>query len=421
MEAASARLAGVPLVVPLGHHCAPSIVNDVLGHDESRPRMRTPFALGVFPPAEIARLLRDGLCARALVGRDVLVHADGSAPLFADDPTARKFGHDVIIRHKVYGNFCFNHDFLAEATDRVDGRRALVNHSWVYGMYEAKVSHLRAMLRLAPARGIVLCTVASPLQLGGCDVVPPTSLEIEVLARDAADALDAMRQFAREEGALADAIAGVVVLFAPCCSNMGTEEQSGGGRRDDGSSRHGGGSGGSGCSSGARVADELRGCGRGHDEVCRCAEGLTGGRADVQLQPLPHAVLAELQGYGQLPIPKRAVLYHAVYTAFLRGTDELADGALVGAFPPWEATRFAAEVLGPRVEALKLRQKPCVFFKLNRCHFGETCRFSHAEPQSVGHGMPHGSAGGAASFSCGSPSDAVYKAGEENGGGISSC
>ncbi|KAG8457120.1 hypothetical protein KFE25_012695 [Diacronema lutheri] len=350
---ASVRLAGVPLVVPLGFHCAPSIVNDVLGHDEGRPRMRTPFSLGVFPPAEIARLLDDGLSASGLVGRDVLMGEDGEPLRFADDPTYRKFAHGVLVRHRRYA-FTYNHDFA-----RADGGGdAIVNQPWVHGMYEAKVSQLRAMLRSPPAGGIVLCTVASPLSLGGrVAVAVPTGSE---LARDVAAALRAVRALAAAEGAAPDAVVGAVVLYAPPDRAPAGAAQS---------NAHGGGG------DGGDVDDD----GRPRD-----VERL--GLADVCLEPLPSRVLAELQGYGQLPVPRRGPLYRAVYSAFVDAAARLRGGALRDAFPPWERTRYAVDVLAPRLQAALARRKPCVFFRQDRCHFGDACRFAHilAHPAAAG-------------------------------------
>lgn len=320
---AAERLAGVPVVVPLGFHCAPSIVNDVLGHDASRPRMRTPFALGVFPPASIAALLADGLSAGAMVGRGALVRDDGSPIEFADDPSSRAFGHGVLVRHARYAGVCFNHDF---ATDTCG---AIANHAWVLGMYEAKVSHLRALLRAAPEHGVVLCTVASPLLVDGRQLADPPGRAR--LAADAAAALDAVRALAREERAPPGAVAGVVVLHASLPAD---------GAEDD-------------------------------------AE-----RADVVLQPLRADVAEQLHGYGQMPIPQREGLYREVYTAFLHAADALQHGALRGAFPRWEHTRFAADVLAVRgPELASLRRRPCSFHRQGRCHFGQSCRFAHPEPQ----------------------------------------
>lgn len=339
------RLAGVPLVVPLGYHCAPSIVNDVLGHDETRPRMRTPFALGVFPPRGIARLLADGLSAGALVGRAAISRADGAPATFAPDETARTFAHGVLVRNERY-DFTFNHDFCENG----DATGALANHPWVLAAYESKVTHLRALLRSAPARSIVLCTVASPLQVDGISVrVPP----VEEVVRDASAALDAMRALAASEGARPDAIAGVVVLYAPALVDAPCEAPPAG---PDGAP-------------GAEPRDDEL---RAHDAAG--ADGAT----EIALELLPPFAARELHRYGQIPVPQREHLYRAVYGAFLRAAERLDGGSLARAFPPWAETRFAGILSPPAAgPAGKLRTKPCRFFRNNACHFGDACRYSH--------------------------------------------
>ncbi|KAJ1618497.1 hypothetical protein T492DRAFT_1092121 [Pavlovales sp. CCMP2436] len=322
------RPTGVPVVVPLGFHCAPSIINDVLGHASSHARMRTPFALGVFPPAAIAQLLGRGLSAAEILPRELLARPGGAPARFADYPAARAFAHHVIVLHTRYG-FVFNHDF-AETTSASDGDGGGVirNFPWVRAAYEAKCAHLKATLRRVPPKGVVLCTVASSLLLcTGVEVrVPPRAQ----LVAEVAAALAAVRKLARDEGGAADAVAGVVLLYAP---------------------------------------------GRGAEPASADAHA----EPDVVLEELPAEVAVQLANYGQIPVPQRAVLYREVYCAFLRGAARLCAGELD--FPRWEETRFAMNVLGREAgpEAAKLRQRPCTFYQQGRCHFGELCKFAHVD------------------------------------------
>lgn len=377
-----AGTAPVPFVVPLGFHCAPCIVNDVLGHDPGRPRSRTPFCLGVFPPDSIAGVVEDGLTADNMVNPHRLAHADGR-PLLVPPPAltgearrlkadklCQRFGHDATVEHLDYG-FVFNHDFVVESCPAGE---TIVNYDWVRSAYEAKIHWTGAALQ--GQHPVVLLTIATPaiLRCGRSVEVPNSSVEIVDSVRRAMRALQATHNGAT-------AIIGAVVLVGPDqhCHHA-----------DDA------------CASSA-ISDEA--------DVGDAATWLSeqpNGAPNVAVGRLSRRALELLYLYGQRPLPEREELYSEVYSKFvdLAGKLTAVPGVAAAAdiahhWPRWEETHFFSRVVAtcrtetssasaalPPVageDALntKYKKRMCRFFKNGSCHFGSKCNFAHSENELV--------------------------------------
>ena len=344
------KLLNTPVVVPLGYHCAPTILNDILGFDAAtRPKGATPFGLGVFPPRSIARLFKPNQSAssRHLAERLCRVSSlrslDGASLVIPEDAERSsgfrkisRFGHDVAIRHADLG-IVLNHDFVTESSNNVStdiGTLVIMNHGFILKAYEKKFLRMERYLQGDPfalnQHNAIFLTIATPtiLRCGTRISVPSTIEQVCFDVRCALSALSTAYNGIPQ-------VTGAVVLVGP-----DTKSES------------------------ANVCSSM-------DEIPKIVVGR-----------LSREALHSLKLYGETPLPKRAPLYKEVYEVFVRCAKKLHKNHAQHDWPPWENTQYYQRCVAPTIVMAKTyKTRMCRFFSGGNCHFGAKCRYAHDESE----------------------------------------
>eukprot|EP00121_Abeoforma_whisleri_P013429 Awhi_evm1s12389 len=332
------------------------------------------------------------------------------------------YGHDGRIFHNVYNGFIFNHDFVTKTTSEeysthnhitnanADNPNAnthaptklakvvtIENYNWILSQYRRKVKYFEAILSQTnagssspilplaitatttssiPSLGPItvspyppfLCCIATDVTLRcGYQVPAPPHGEVLAGVQDLLDSLKLIYGDGCTTGARQSPKESPDVHIGVEQRNSYDQKGKYFMNNDDGN--HG-----------------------GENGVLK--------QNDISVEFLPQEIVAQLSGYGQLPLPDRMSLYRTVYSLFVRAATQLTErmndsnnSNICG--NDSSKNSLDKNDKNSSLKASSSRQghdlvveghynqnrRMCKFFLVDKCHYGQHCRFAHSQEE----------------------------------------